>query len=78
VDLFHEFYNRKIILEIWKIAEALDFYRNIHVVYFIYILVPIILQKQPQTFPKLYFSPCNFTFRSLFNFLKLQLGHFLN
>jgi hypothetical protein len=28
-----------------------------------------ILQKHPWTFPKLYFSPCNFTFRSLFNFL---------
>jgi hypothetical protein len=38
----------------------------------------VILKKHPYAFLKLYFSPYNFTFRSLFNFLKLQLGHFLN
>jgi hypothetical protein len=30
---------------------------------------PVFLQKISQTFPKLYFSPCIFTFRSLINFL---------
>jgi hypothetical protein len=36
------------------------------------------LQKQPQIFLKLYFHPCNFTFRSLFHFSLLRLGPSLN
>jgi hypothetical protein len=35
-------------------------------VYFIYVLVPKTLQKQPQTFLKLYFHPYNFTYRVMY------------
>jgi hypothetical protein len=66
MDLFHEFCNRKIILKVWKIAEALDFYRKAPVVYFIYVLVPRNFTKT--TFWKLNFHHCNLTYWSLFNF----------
>jgi hypothetical protein len=47
IDLFHEFCNRKIILEIWKIAKGLDFCRKAPHIYFIYVLVLAMLQKHP-------------------------------
>jgi hypothetical protein len=40
-------------------------------------LALLILQKQPRTFSKLCFSPQKFAYRSLYNFLYLQLGPFL-
>jgi hypothetical protein len=46
VDLFYGFSFRKIILKVMKIPRPLYFYKK-PVVYFIYILVPAILKKQP-------------------------------
>jgi hypothetical protein len=48
-----------------KIPRPLYFYKK-PVVYFIYILVPTILKKQPWTFLKLYYRPYNFTYMSLY------------
>jgi hypothetical protein len=50
VDLFHEFCNRKIIMEFWIIAEALDFCRKAPHLYFIYVLVHANLQNIPKLF----------------------------
>jgi hypothetical protein len=66
MDIFYAVFNKKIICSFWKMAGALQFCRKAPIVYFIYDLVPTILQKQPWTFLKLYFRPCNFTFRSLY------------
>jgi hypothetical protein len=61
IDLFHRFFNRKIIHEFWKVAGPSNFAKT-----------PLIF------FSKLCFSPWKFTYRSLYNFLYLQLGPFLN
>jgi hypothetical protein len=65
VDLFQQIFNRKIILKFIKNPKDPVFYRKAPIVYFIYVLIPAILQKQPQAFLKLYFS-YNFAYRSLY------------
>jgi hypothetical protein len=45
---------------------VLYFYRKAPIVCFNYILVPVTLQKQPQTFLKIYFCPCYFAYRPLY------------
>jgi hypothetical protein len=47
MDLFHVFYNRKIIHKSVETPGSLYFYRKDPIVYFIYVLVPTILPKQP-------------------------------
>jgi hypothetical protein len=55
VDPVYAFFNRKIIHKFVGILETLYFYRKAPLVYFIYVLVHAILQKQLWTFLKLYF-----------------------
>jgi hypothetical protein len=43
MDLFHEFCNRKIILKVWKITEALDICRNTPELFQNYIFIIVIL-----------------------------------
>jgi hypothetical protein len=47
VNLFHEFFNRKIILKILKIPRPSYFYKNTPILFENYILVPIILHLGP-------------------------------
>jgi hypothetical protein len=47
MDPAHAFYNRKINLEFLENLEALYFCINTPLFYFIYVLVPAILQKHP-------------------------------
>jgi hypothetical protein len=63
------FFVREINLKTWEIPWILWFCRKTPLVYFIYVLVLAILQKQLWTFLKLYFCPRNCTFRSLYKFL---------
>jgi hypothetical protein len=43
VDLFHHFFNRKLIHKFQKIAGAMDFYKNTPDFFCIYVLVHVIL-----------------------------------
>jgi hypothetical protein len=67
VNPVYGFSEEKINPKLKENPRAVYFCRKAHVVYFIYELVPAILHKQTQTFLKLYFCPCNFVFRSLYN-----------
>jgi hypothetical protein len=66
IDPVHSFFFRKLNQKNLKIAEALDFHRKASHLYFIYILVPTILQKNnPELIQNyilvpviLYLGPC--------------------
>jgi hypothetical protein len=55
IDLFYHFFNRKNNLKFVGKSLRTKILQKALLFYFIYVLIPAILQKHPFTFPKLYF-----------------------